>query len=226
MYNTPIIKIYTSITDNLILTINTLTNNQTIHDVKKWVSQELGISILLQDLLNLNYLDKLITTDNNIILTTLINTNGIIELYLEIKQLTDKQVLLYFKEVNNLNNLNWDKDTDLTSWNVITSINDRITEIRLGCNNIIYIPKEIDNLTQLNRLDLYNNKLTCIHKEIGNLTQLTELYLGSNLLTSIPNEIGKLTQLNRLDLYNNKLTSIPKEIGNLTQLSELYLCTN
>ena len=42
---------------------------------------------------------------------------------------------------------------------------------------------------------LYNNQLTSVPAEIGQLTSLEELYLWNNRLTSVPAEIGQLTSL-------------------------------
>jgi len=84
----------------------------------------------------------------------------------------------------------------------------------------------LDELTNLQKLSLYNNQLTSLPAEIGNLTNLQELYLGYNQLTSLPAEIGNLTNLQELYLWNNQLTSLPAEIGNLTNLQKLYLGNN
>ena len=69
-------------------------------------------------------------------------------------------------------------------------------------------------MTQLN---LYDNKLTSLPPEIGNLTNLTYLGLPHNKLGSLPPEIGRLTQLTNLPLYGNEyeLTSLPLGIDRL-----------
>ena len=105
------------------------------------------------------------------------------------------------------------------------SFNKDIKELYLYNNQLTELPREIGNLTQLNRLILHG-KLTELPSEIGQLTQLTYLYLHNNQLTELPREIGNLTQLTYLDLSNNKLTQLPTEIGQLTQLTELNLTNN
>ncbi len=104
----------------------------------------------------------------------------------------------------------------------------------LCLRNEIWIYKDFPDFRKLNIYDLYNlkelnlsdNKLTDIPKEIGNLTNLQVLNLNGNELTDIPKEIGGLINLQELYLSDNRLTSIPKEIGNLTNLKKLYLRNN
>ena len=81
-------------------------------------------------------------------------------------------------------------------------------------------------IKELKVLNLSNNNLTSLPKEIGNLKQLLQLFLYDNKLTSLPKEIGDLNQLEVLNVRNNQLTSVPKEIGDLKQLKELDLGDN
>jgi leucine-rich repeat protein SHOC2 len=93
-------------------------------------------------------------------------------------------------------------------------------------NRLTSVPAEIGQLTSLERLNLEYNQLTSVPAEIGQLTSLQCLYLNDNQLTSVPAEIGQLTSLMKLHLDQNKLTSVPAEIGQLTELKELNLCGN
>ena len=88
------------------------------------------------------------------------------------------------------------------------------------------LPAEIEKLTNLTELYLYNNQLTSLPAEIGKLTNLIKLILSDNQLTSLPAEIGELTNLTKLDLAGNQLTSLPAEIEKLTNLTELDLSDN
>ena len=79
------------------------------------------------------------------------------------------------------------------------------------------------------KLNILQKWLKGLNKDytISELKQLKELYLYNNNLTSIPKELGELEQLEYLDLNNNNnLTSIPKELGELRQLERLYLDNN
>jgi leucine-rich repeat protein SHOC2 len=91
---------------------------------------------------------------------------------------------------------------------------------------ITYIPEEIGNLSNLQKLVLSYNKLTSLPSEIGNLSNLQKLVLSYNKLTSLPSEIGNLSNLQYLSLWENELTSLPSEIGNLSNLQTLWLEDN
>ena len=99
-------------------------------------------------------------------------------------------------------------------------------EVILNYKNLTALPKSIGNLTNLETLDLANNKLTALPDSIGNLTNLKILKLDMNDLKSLPESIGNLTNLETLDLYMNKLTELPDSIGNLTNLKTLNLYGN
>jgi len=83
----------------------------------------------------------------------------------------------------------------LTCLNEDEENEDEELEKRLFDNQLTQLPPEIGQLTQLQELDLRNNKLTQLPPEIGQLTQLRELHLNGNQITQLPKEIGQLTQL-------------------------------
>ncbi len=80
---------------------------------------------------------------------------------------------------------------------------------------------DLDKVTGLN---LPFSKLTDIPKGLEKLTQLRKLELDSNRLTSVKG-LEKLTYLVQLYLYDNKLTSA-KGLEKLTQLESLWLRDN
>ena len=92
-------------------------------------------------------------------------------------------------------------------------------------NKLIH-KEEIGQLTNLQKLWLYNNQLTTLPAEIGQLTNLQQLGLDNNQITTLPAEIGQLTNLRYLSLYSNQLTTLPAEIGQLTNLQQLLLSHN
>ncbi|XP_037479479.1 probable leucine-rich repeat receptor-like protein kinase At1g35710 [Triticum dicoccoides] len=91
------------------------------------------------------------------------------------------------------------------------------------------IPRELGNLAMLNELWLDRNQITgSIPPELGNLTMLNDLYLYTNQITGpIPLELGNLLNLWILDLFDNQISgSIPNSLGNITKLVELHLPQN
>jgi Leucine-rich repeat (LRR) protein len=98
-----------------------------------------------------------------------------------------------------------------------------ITSIDLSGLDLHLVPLEICRLTQLQELNLNDNRLTAI-PDLSALTQLRVLNLRSNQLTAIP-DLSALTQLQWLHLDYNQLSSIP-DLSALTQLRVLNLGSN
>jgi len=92
-------------------------------------------------------------------------------------------------------------------------------ELDLSGRGLTAIPSYVFSRTDLERLDLSDNRLTgAPQAEIRHLQRLTFLDLSGNDLTGLPAELGQLKQLEILDVSNNRLTGLPLELGNLTQL--------
>ncbi len=102
----------------------------------------------------------------------------------------------------------------------------KLQSLNLSNNQLTSVPKELGNLSKLKTLILSVNNLPSIPKELGNLSKLTHLELHHNRLTSIPKELGNLSKLTYLNLGGNYLTSIPKELGKLSKLTALSLIVN
>ncbi|KAJ7972603.1 putative Receptor protein kinase [Quillaja saponaria] len=91
------------------------------------------------------------------------------------------------------------------------------------------IPEEIGLLTKLNYFYLRNNHFSGpIPRDIGNLKELMSLDLSGNQLSGpIPPTMWSLPNIKEISLFNNKLTgTIPMEIGNLTALEVFVVDTN
>ena len=79
------------------------------------------------------------------------------------------------------NDEGWRTDRPLREWfGVTTAADGRVTELELITNNLTgEIPRELGDLTNLDRLLLNNNNLTGeIPRELGSLTNLTDLNLS------------------------------------------------
>ena len=88
------------------------------------------------------------------------------------------------------------------------------------------LPESLGQLTQLQRLELYNNQLTALPESLGQLTQLQTLHLSRNQLTALPESLGQLTELQDLDFNDNNISSLPETIGLLPELRRLAFIRN
>ena len=155
-----------------------------------------------------------------------INENG----FDKIEQLEREALIALYNATDGDNwtdNTNWCTDKPLSEWAGISCRNGRVSSIYLSYGNMVgQLPEELGNLTELEYISFYGNKLSGeIPSSIGNLTNLEVLSLSNNNLTGeIPSSLGDLTNLDHLDLSDNNLTGeIPSSIGNLTNLEYLYL---
>lgn len=97
----------------------------------------------------------------------------------------------------------------------------------LSGRGLTAIPAYVFSRTDLQQLDLSNNRLTdAPQSQIGQLKNLTSLDLSKNALTGLPAELGQLKKLEVLNVSNNQLTGLPMELGNLTQLRVLDISGN
>ena len=88
------------------------------------------------------------------------------------------------------------------------------------------LPKESFQLTNLVKINLFNNRFTEMPDQIANFKSLLELDFSSNRLVSISSVIEKLPYLEELNLNKNELVTLPSEIGNLKHLKKLFIRSN
>ena len=101
-----------------------------------------------------------------------------------------------------------------------------LKELNLPDNALEYIPREIKNLSKLEVFGLWDNSLKTLPKEIGKLINLKELILSRNKIKTLPNEVTNLPNLYSLKLDENSLSNIPEEIYSMTCLKTLSLMFN
>lgn len=122
---------------------------------------------------------------------------------------------------------NWLVNNSPCSWYGVTCLNNHVSSIELGNNNLGgTIPAELGNLSALTHLTLTSNQIGgSIPPELGQLSSLVSLDLRDNqIYGGIPAQLGSLSHLEWLNLSENFVTgNIPPELGNLSQLDMLSL---
>ncbi|XP_031119284.1 probable leucine-rich repeat receptor-like protein kinase At5g49770 [Ipomoea triloba] len=116
-------------------------------------------------------------------------------------------------------------------WNGIVCSGPKVVQLTLSSMNLSgQLPGDIGGLSELQTLDLSNNKdLTGpLPPEIGNLKKLSNLNLDAcGFSGEIPDTIGSLSELKYLSLNLNKFDGpIPPSLGKLSKLFWLDLADN
>ena len=90
--------------------------------------------------------------------------------------------------------------------------------LNLQNNNIKYLPKNINQLQTLVDLNLSGNTINNSFNHLKKLPHLKSLWLTNNNLDTLPDSLFNLTKLRCLYLEQNNLTSIPNGIVNMKKL--------
>lgn len=101
----------------------------------------------------------------------------------------------------------------------------RLTCLNLNDNFLTNLPKEITRLRKLQNLILSNNILKGV-PNLKELSNLTELILDANKLSNVPEGISSLRSLEKLSISRNHLTFIDLSILELKRLKYLNLMQN
>lgn len=88
-----------------------------------------------------------------------------------------------------------------------------ISTIHLRFNNLRVIPQDIDQFYHVDDIFLPHNLIREIPKELFYLN-LKLLDISNNKISTLPKDIIKLVNLKRLSINNNKIKYLPKEIFN------------
>ena len=97
-----------------------------------------------------------------------------------------------------------------------------LTQLMLGDNRLVSLPREIGQLRALERLDAYANRLTSLPSEIGRLRSLRELYVMNNHLTWLPSTFDRLPASATIQVDGNPL---PIEVNGRADLPDLFAAT-
>mmetsp|Transcript_5843 Transcript_5843/g.20624 ORF Transcript_5843/g.20624 Transcript_5843/m.20624 type:complete len:259 (-) Transcript_5843:3455-4231(-) len=101
-----------------------------------------------------------------------------------------------------------------------------LTKLSINQNRIQMLPEEIQEMTALQTLCIYDNIMTSLPKSIHRLNNLTQLSIYNNFITELPEEFCRIPKLQFAFLSNNRLTSLPNGLEQLTCLRGFYLDGN
>jgi Leucine-rich repeat (LRR) protein len=93
-------------------------------------------------------------------------------------------------------------------------------------SSVCQISSDIERLTSLEELSIFNTKVTHLPTSFGKLERLTILQLMSTDLVTLPNTFSNLQLLSSLTIYYSKMTSLPTAIGMISSLKTMYLDNN
>jgi Leucine-rich repeat (LRR) protein len=101
-----------------------------------------------------------------------------------------------------------------------------LQELALFGNRLESLPGAFGNLTALRFLNLVRNDLSALPNSFSKLISIQILYLNDNRLKTLPATFGDLSALQRLNLRNNRLETLPSSLLQLTQLEILWIEKN
>lgn len=101
-----------------------------------------------------------------------------------------------------------------------------MTDFKGGWVNRTTIPPQIRLMKNLEKLNLWGNRINSLPDELAELSKLKNVNLFDNLLDKFPSVLCKLQSLEVLNLMDNNLKKLPSEIGNLKNIQILDLRYN
>jgi len=87
--------------------------------------------------------------------------------------------------------------------------------LNVSCNKLRELPDEICGLTHLKEINAMKNRLTHLPERIGDLHSLKSLELACNLLEHLPDSFGDLVRLPKINLELNQIAELPETLGRL-----------
>lgn len=93
----------------------------------------------------------------------------------------------------------------------------------LSLVKITTLPDDLCNLSNLEKLNLYNTEIKALPQSIGELKKLKNINLAQSPVEVLPDSICNLEQLEKLTLWGTRIRDLPEKIGCLKRLKSLDL---
>ncbi|XP_070564294.1 leucine-rich repeat-containing protein 40-like [Ptychodera flava] len=107
------------------------------------------------------------------------------------------------------------------------AIDAEVTSVNLSKNQLPELPLNVTVLAKtVTELNVGNNKLSSIPKELQIMVNLTHLDLRTNMLTSLPPDLHTLTNLREIVLSCNRFSEIPPVVYTFNKLENLLINDN
>ncbi|XVE72006.1 hypothetical protein DITRI_Ditri11bG0003900 [Diplodiscus trichospermus] len=152
---------------------------------------------------------------------------GLSSIFVSVKSQTSASddaamMLALRKSLSPPESLGW-SDPDPCKWNhVVCSEDKRITRIQIGHQNLQgTLPSDLQNLTELKRLELQWNNISGPLPSLNGLSSLQVVMLGNNRFTSFPTDFfSGLSSLQSVEIDNNPFSAweIPQSLKNASAL--------
>ena len=97
-----------------------------------------------------------------------------------------------------------------------------ITHLEIDRSNLETVPKEIEYFSSLTLINLSNNRLLFLPKELARLP-LQCLWISNNKLSDLPIEQGSFSHLSELHIEGNEFASLPPSLLNIPHLYQLFI---
>lgn len=108
----------------------------------------------------------------------------------------------------------------------LNTLSKSLRTLDISDNTIAILPKNIGGFAILKSLSIANNRLGQLPNELGSMKKLESLNLSCNRIMKIPQTFRSLSSLKQLQLSNNQLGSFPIEICILAHLDSVDLSFN
>lgn len=142
---------------------------------------------------------------------------------IELKEIEQDILSIKTLEILNIGNTIYNKNEAFT---LKFKYLNNLRHLNIADNGLSKMPKELFLMKNLVNLNISKNSLTEIPKELFNLLELYTLDLSNNLINVLPKEIFKLKKLITLDISNLLFNEFPKELFLIKNLKSLIMIGN